>query len=123
VALRQVSGGAELLALVSNSLAFSFEHDEVEGEDADLVAAFLSEVSDWGDILDDIGPGGSVQAAASLTARMRELETAGFRVFAGKYVRELDSREHAPAPWPIVVVHVRRADAVAGKNEIEAAAE
>ena len=122
VVLRHVLGGAGLIALASNSLVLSFRHDEVEGEDAELVGTFLSELSDWRDILGDIGPGGSVEAAASLSARLRELEAAGFRVFAGR-VRELRSSEHAATPWPVVVVHVRRAEMVADTEVIEAAVE
>jgi hypothetical protein len=123
VVLRQVLGGADLIALVSNSLVLLVRHDEVDGEDADLVGTFLSEVSDWRDILGDIGPGGSVEAAASLSARLRELEAAGFRVFVGR-VRELrSSSEHAATPWPVVVVHIRRAEMVADTEVIEAVVE
>jgi len=120
VVLRHVLGAADLMALVSNSLVFLFRHDEVEGEDADLVGTFLSDLSHLRDIPGDIGPGGSVEAAASLSARLRELEAAGFRVFAGR-VRELRSSEHGATPWPVVVVHVRRAEMVADTEVIEAA--
>ena len=115
-------GGAGLIALASNSLVLSFRHDEVEGEDAELVGTFLSELSDWRDILRDVGPGGSVEAAASLSPKLRELEAAGFRVFAGR-VRELRSSEHEATPWPVVVLHVRRTEMVPDTEVIEAAVE
>jgi hypothetical protein len=110
IVLDRVSTGRELLAMASNIHAYAFDHDEVAGDDVQLLAGFASEIEDC-NIAGDIGQGSAVQAAADLSESLREIEEAGFLVFAGTYSQELKS-DDTTSPWRVLVVNVRRDESI-----------
>ena len=80
--LLRITHGKDLLAIVGGAHLFDFDHDEVRGEEADLIGGFLQELQDWGDIFEEIEVGDRVRAAVRLTELIEELEQKGFWVFS-----------------------------------------
>jgi len=110
--LSRLTTGKEVLDIVTNAMAFNFDHDELKSqEEVDLVGSFLQVVQEWGDLSDDLEAGGRVQAAYNLTESLHELEDAGFFVFGGREVQLLEGGVQAePSNWPIAVLRVLRKD-------------
>jgi hypothetical protein len=110
--LFRLNSGKEVLDLVTNALAYSFDHDELKSrEEVDLVGGFLQLVQDWGDLSSDLEAGDRVQTAYSLTESLRELEQAGFFVFGGREVQLLEGGvQTGPSNWPVAILQVLRKD-------------
>lgn len=86
--LIRVNDGNELFAFIGRGHGFAFHNDTVESSEVnDLIADFLQELHDWGDIWEEIGPGERVRTAHEYTNRIKELEEKGLWVFAGKSKR------------------------------------
>jgi transcriptional regulator with XRE-family HTH domain len=104
--LIRVSDGNELFALMGSAHAFAFHNDSVElSEVNDLIADFLQELHDWGDLWDEIGPGERVRTAHEYTSRIKDLEERGLWVFAGKSKRYYSAGEKSTA-LNVFVVYV-----------------
>ncbi len=86
--LIRVNDGNELFAFIGPGHGFAFHNDTVESSEVnDLIADFLQELHDWGDVWEEIGPGERVRTAHEYTNRIKELEEKGLWVFAGKSKR------------------------------------
>jgi len=110
--LYRLTTGKEVLDLVSNAMAYSFDHEELKSqEEVDLVGGFLQVVQDWGDLSADLETNDRVQIAYNLTKSLQELEELGFFVFGGREVRLLEGGIHPePSNWPIAILRVLRKD-------------
>jgi hypothetical protein len=107
--LTLVNSASELLIYVTGSYGYDFDHDELENEDeVEMVADFLQELHDLGDIYDDIESGERVRTRFRLSTALRDLAESGFLVYGGKLQRILDVGDDR-SPWPISVVRVFRA--------------
>jgi hypothetical protein len=108
--LQRLSTGKEVLDIVSNAMAYAFEHDELSSqEEVDIVGGFLQTAQDWGDLSDELEAGGRVQTAYDLTQELRELEEAGFFVFGGREVQLLEGGvQPCPSNWPVAILRVLR---------------
>jgi hypothetical protein len=83
-ALAPISNGTQLMGLLHGSRAYMTGHDHPESEEEQAaVGEFLQSVQDWGDISEDIGPGGRVRGAAHLHTLLDGLADLGFLVAAG----------------------------------------
>ena len=80
--LRRIRSGKELLDIVTHACAFAPHHDDLRNEAEDeLVAGFLQDAQDWGELgLDSVRD--RMRAARSLDEHIGELERAGLWVFA-----------------------------------------
>jgi hypothetical protein len=58
---------------------------------------------------EDLEPSQHVQAAFGLSQKIKELEAAGFWVFAGREVQRLEGGVCPPTDWPVAIVRVVRA--------------
>lgn len=77
--LVRLTTGKEVLDLASSVYAFSMNHDELNSQDeVDIVGQFFQEVSDWGDICDELEPSARVDTAYNLTQLLKELEKKAF---------------------------------------------
>ena len=104
--LIRVSDGNHLFALMSRAHAYAFNNDPLESaEDTDLVADFLQELHDWGELGDDMGPGERVRVAHEYSGKIKELEEKGLWVFAGQTKRKYVSG-NKPISLSIFTVHV-----------------
>ena len=110
--LSRLTTGKEVLDLVTNAMAYSFNHEELKSqEEVDLVGGFLQVVQDWGDLSADLETSDRVQTAYSLTESLRELEESGFFVFGGREVRLIEGGiQPEPSNWPIAILRVLRKD-------------
>lgn len=83
--LLRLTTGKEILDIVSNAMAYEFDHDELSSqEEVGLVGGFLQLAQDWGDLCDDLEAGGRVQTTYELSQSLQAVEEAGFFVFGGQ---------------------------------------
>jgi len=81
--LVRVTSGRDLLMVVGGADAFQFDQDELSAEDElELVADFLQDLQDYGEIWDDIGAAEHVRTMHRFTERIETLSELGFWVFA-----------------------------------------
>jgi len=108
--------GKEALDIVTNAMAFSFDHDKLKSQhEVDLIAKFFQTMSEWGDISDELEIGQRVEIAYNLTQSLQELEQAGFFVFGGREIQLIEGGViDTPSNWPIAILRVVRKD----NNEI-----
>lgn len=107
--VRLTSGGA-LLAIVDRASAFAFEHDDLKSQaEVDLISSVLQEAQDYGDLSGDLEAGDRVKAAFEMSARLEELEQAGFLVFGGREIRRLEGGVGTPSLFPVAILLVLRA--------------
>jgi hypothetical protein len=85
VPLARIRRGSELGTIIAG-VHFSFmQNDEPLNEaELELVSSFLQEVRDWSDIWNDIEPGEHVRTEYRLSEAVRELESAGWTVYAAR---------------------------------------
>jgi hypothetical protein len=113
--LSRLTTGKEVLDLVTNAMAYSFDHEELKSqEEVDLVSSFLQVVQEWGDLSADLESSERVQIAYNLTKSLQELEEAGFLMFGGREVQLLEGAiQTEPSDWPIAILRVLRKDSQA----------
>lgn len=108
--LRRLTSGQELMNVISDSCAYSFEHDEPKSEDEmEIIKGFLQEAQDWGELSSDFEAGQKVEAAFRMSAMIRELESAGFWIFGARENRRLEGGIDPPSTFPVVHLKVARA--------------
>jgi len=110
--LFRLTTGKDVLDLVTNSMGYSFDHEELKSqEEVDLVGGFLQVVQDWGDLSADLETSDRVQTSFSLTESLQELEESGFFVFGGREVRLFEGGiQPDSSNWPIAILRVLRKD-------------
>jgi hypothetical protein len=108
--LARLTSGQDVLKVIGNSSAFSFDHDEPGSEaEVALLSGFVQEVQEWGDLLTDLEAGNRVRTAYRLSTLVRELEMVGFWVFGGQEVQRLEGGTGAPTSFPVAILRVLRA--------------
>ncbi len=108
--LVRLTSGRDVLNVISEGHAFLFDQDElVTQTEVDLVASFLQEAQDWGDISAELEAGGRVKAAYRISSLVQDLEAAGFLLFGGREVRRLEGGVGPPEPFVITILRVVRA--------------
>ncbi len=107
----RLTSGRDLFAVVDGASGYAFQHDEPASEaEAQLLASFLQEMQDYGELSSDLEAGDRVQAAFRLSALLENIEQAGFWVFGGGEVRRLEGGGTAPSPFPVAILQVLRKD-------------
>lgn len=102
--------GKDLLAVIDGANAFAVDHDELKSQtEVDLIAGFLQEAQEYGDLSDDLEAGARVKLAFEMTKRLEELDRAGFWVFGWREVRRLEGGIGTPSPFPVAILQVHRA--------------
>lgn len=106
--LPRIRTGKDLLSIVSNACAFAAHYDDLRDETEDeLVACFLQEAQDWGEIgLQDVSD--RIRASRSLDEHIRDLEQAGFWVFGCSEKRILEGGSSPEIDWPVAHISVHR---------------
>jgi len=103
--------GSDVFAIVSGTVAYQFDHDELHDEaEVELVGSFLQELQDYGDLSDDLEAADRVKARFALGEQLKELEATGFLVFGGREVQRLEGGQGGPEPWPVAIINVLRSD-------------
>ena len=106
--LSRIRSGKELFDIVNNACEFAPYYDELcDRNEDDLIAGFLQEVQDWGELgLDSVGD--KMRAARSLDDDIEELERAGFWVFGYREQYVLEAGNSPATDWPVAHVRVLR---------------
>jgi hypothetical protein len=105
----RLRSGREVFAIVDRASAYQFDHDDLKSpEEVGLVAAFLQDVQEYGEMSEDLEAGRRVEAAFELGEQLEQLEEAGFWVFGSREIRRLEGGVGQPAPFPIALVRVVR---------------
>lgn len=105
--LVRLTSGQDLMKIISNAGAFSFEHDEPRSEeDVESISEFLQEAHDWGDLLSDLEAGDRVKAAYRLSSSIQELEKLGYWVFGGREVQRLEGGIGPALAFPVAILRV-----------------
>jgi len=107
VRLTLVESGDDLLGMLGPSLSITHEPPKRMGpRQRELVGDFLQSAQDWGDIYNDIGPKGWMDAGADLDAQLHELGEAGLVVYATLRSLRLVGNDGTESPWPDAVLKV-----------------
>jgi hypothetical protein len=107
--LLRIETGADLLTIVIGAYAYQYSHDEPStDEEAELIAAFLQNAQDWGDIGDTIESGERVRTGFALTRDIKELEQHGLWVFGARTSQKVNIKDEV-VTWPVAVLRLVRA--------------
>src|SRR5690606_1352890 len=83
--LSRIRSGRDLGAIVGSAhFSYQYHADPEDEQEADLIAGIVQEVHDWSDTWSDIEPGDHVRIQYRLGEAIKEIEAAGWSVFAGK---------------------------------------
>lgn len=89
--LHRLTTGGEVLNLVTNVMAYNFDHDELKNPpEVELVSDFLQTVQDWGEVSGNLNAGNRVKTSFSLTESLAQIEKSGFYVFGAREVSLLE---------------------------------
>lgn len=107
--LLRLTCGTEVFEIVADACSSLCDHVEpkTQGE-AELMASFLQEVQDWGELWSGLDAGERVRAAFSISGLVEELERAGFWVFGAREVQRLEGGVGPPEQWSMAILSVRR---------------
>lgn len=90
VFLPRLLSGRDLASVVGGAHAFAFDHEElVSEEETKLVAGFLQNLQDWGDLWDGLDSGEHVEARFTLTKSLKEIEAEGLLVFGARGTKRM----------------------------------
>lgn len=119
VDLIQVHTGAQILELMSRTLAYHFHEVEAHTlEEAELQGEFLQDLADFGDIYEEIGPANQIREKFEMTQRLADMGQAGFLVLTGQYNRTLEIDGHRETFPTAIVKIVRSADLLADGGDL-----
>lgn len=110
--LSRLTTGQEVLAIVTNAMAYAFTNDELKSQsEVDLAGHFLGLAQDWGEMSAELDANRRVQVSYDLTNDLQELDEADFLVFGGREVQLLEGGDNAaPSSWPVAIMRVLRKD-------------
>jgi hypothetical protein len=101
--------GKELVDVIGGALAFQMTNEALKDEAERVSAAGLLQAArDWGEIWDDIGPAGHIDAEVQLDEALKDAMESGLLLYGIGYdttVRMGEFRER----WPVAYLHLRRA--------------
>ncbi len=108
--LHQVESGKRLAEIVGNTHANQFFNDSPETRDEmEVVAGFLQQMQDWGDLWSDLEAGAHVEAEFSMQEALRELSARGWEVYGERRKGQCKVGEQIMDDWHISVLAVVRA--------------
>lgn len=108
-ALVRITSGQHVMNILDRALAYSFDNDLLNTPlEMELVSSFFQELQDWGDVSGDLDAGDRVRTGFRISELVKELEAAGFWLFAAREVRRLEGGIAQPSPFPIAILKVVR---------------
>jgi hypothetical protein len=107
--LLHVRDGRRLADIVFDAQAYQFGHDElVSEEERDLVAEFLQDAQDWGELSMELEAGQRVRTAFDLSSALRKLDSAGLWVFGASEIQRLEGGIGSPTAFKVAILTVVR---------------
>ena len=106
--LTRLSSGNEVFNVIAGSHAYDFDHDELRDEsEVELVASFLQNAQDWGELSQDLESSQRVRAKHQISLELQGLEDNGFWVFGGVMQKRV-KLSGEPTLWRIAILRVLR---------------
>ncbi len=107
--LHKVSEGKELMSCMQGACGISYGEEAKSLDEVKLISEFIQyirELLDIDDLLDE--PSERIMTAFNLTKNIRELENAGFWVFAGIENCRLTGGVGNPENFPVLLLRIVR---------------
>lgn len=106
--LPRLHTGREVMSVIGSAHFGFFHHDDpAEVDELDLIGTFLQELRDWSDVWSDLEIGEHVRTEFELTARLQQIEAAGWFLF-GKRVKQKRKIAGTLDDWIVSVVALLR---------------
>lgn len=107
--LARITSGADLFAIVGGAHAGSVENEELKSKaEVEVVGNFLQEMSDWGEMWNELETIEKIQQTFEFTQRLKELDEAGFVVFGVREKRAVRVAGEIISDWNVAVIRVLR---------------
>lgn len=111
IMLHKIDEGKQLIAYIDGTCGLNYDEETQTLEEVKLVGEFVQyvkEIMDFDDLIDE--PYDRIMSGFNLTQSIKELDGAGFWVFAGKENQKLVGGIGNPTLFPVLIMRIVRKD-------------
>ena len=111
IRLHKVDEGRQLIFYLNGACGLNYDEETQTLEEVKKVGEFIQyvkEIIDFDDLIDE--PYDRIMAGFNITQSIKELDDAGFWVFAGKEKRKLVGGIGEPTDFPVLIIRIVRKD-------------
>lgn len=109
--LTRVTSGKELLNIISNTLGYRTDYDEVDNEeDAKYIGGVLQELVDYSEISGMVEVGEKVQMGHELKKLLDDLDEKGYYLFGERNVERIKYANGETDKWSIMTIVIKKKD-------------
>ena len=111
IKLHKIDEGKQLISYIDGTCGINYDEETQTLEEVKLVGEFVQyvkEIMDFDDLLDE--PYDRIMSGFNLTQSIKELDDAGFWVFAGKENQKLVGGIGDPTLFPVLIMRIVRKD-------------
>ena len=111
IKLHKIDEGKQLISYIDGTCVINYDEEAQTLEEVKLVGEFVQyvkEIMDFDDLIDE--PYDRIMSGFNLTQSIKELDDAGFWVFAGKENQKLVGGIGNPTLFPVLIMRIVRKD-------------
>ena len=111
IKLHKIDEGKQLISYIDGTCGINYDEEAQTLEEVKLVGEFVQyvkEIMDFDDLIDE--PYDRIMSGFNLTQSIKELDDAGFWVFAGKENQKLVGGIGDPTLFPVLIMRIVRKD-------------
>ena len=111
IKLHKIDEGKQLISYIDGTCGINYDEETQTLEEVKLVGEFVQyvkEIMDFDDLIDE--PYDRIMSGFNLTQSIKELDDAGFWVFAGKEKQKLVGGIGDPTLFPVLIMRIVRKD-------------
>ena len=111
IKLHKIDEGKQLISYIDGTCGINYDEEAQTLEEVKLVGEFVQyvkEIMDFDDLIDE--PYDRIMSGFNLTQSIKELDYAGFWVFAGKENQKLVGGIGNPTLFPVLIMRIVRKD-------------
>lgn len=111
IKLHKIDEGKQLISYIDGTCGINYDEETQTLEEVKLVGEFVQyvkEIMDFDDLIDE--PYDRIMSGFNLTQSIKELDDAGFWVFAGKENQKLVGGIGNPTLFPVLIMRIVRKD-------------
>lgn len=111
IKLHKIDEGKQLISYIDGTCGINYDEEAQTLEEVKLVGEFVQyvkEIMDFDDLIDE--PYDRIMSGFNLTQSIKELDDAGFWVFAGKENQKLVGGIGNPTLFPVLIMRIVRKD-------------
>ena len=111
IKLHKIDEGKQLISYIDGTCGINYDEEAQTLEEVKLVGEFVQyvkEIMDFDDLIDE--PYDRIMSGFNLTQSIKELDDAGFLVFAGKENQKLVGGIGNPTLFPVLIMRIVRKD-------------